>query len=99
MSLVGSGLKFEVKAEDNISIEIGGISGCLTGTAIYHMGNPGSYWVPPEPAEIEDIKMYVDGVLISDDSLCDEDDYINLLDAVWPIIERDFHGLDNYKID
>ena len=84
--------KFQVNESDNIKMTIRGVEGVITGEAIYGEGHPGSYWIPPEPSELEDIIMYHNGVLISDDDLCDEDIYISLQDAVWPVIHREFYS-------
>ena len=80
-------MEVSITPADEIRVE--GL-GLLTGSVLYSPGYAGSYHQPPEPPELEDIKLRdAFGISIPDFIWEDDDKYHALLDAVWPIIERE----------
>jgi hypothetical protein len=84
---VRSSWKFTITEADRVHVE--GL-GCITGSATYNPGHLGSYWQPPDPAELEDIEFLAEGAPIPDERWDDPDFYDQVLLALSPVVERLF---------
>jgi len=81
-------MTLDLTAKDNIRLP--GL-GLVTGTVVYGAGYPGTYWDPPEPAEviIESLRDAF-GIAVPDEYWDDhEDDYEALCDQVGALVDAE----------